>query len=172
MNPSISLARLAEKAINEGALPELWLVFKDDRSIHADFTKRARVPDAMVRRVVESHYARYPISPPDEWLAATAPIEGWIDEIQSRGGRVAFVRFPTSRSHWSVDEEHYPRERYWDRFAARTSAVAIHFRDDPKLSALALPDSSHLDHGDTPEFTEQLVELLEAERFFDRAETE
>ena len=50
--------------------------------------------------------------------------------------------------------------------------MAIHFRDDPKLSALELPDSSHLAHGDAPEFTEQLVELLEAERFFDRAETE
>lgn len=169
VSPAISLPRLTRWIVDERALPRQWLVFHGDRSVHADFTKWERVPDAMVRAVFAEEFERHPISPPDEWLAATAPVEAWIEQIQGRGGRVAVVRFPTSRSHWQVDEENYPRALYWNRFAARTAAVAIHFRDDPELAALPLPDATHLDYTMAPVFTERLVVLLDRQGFFDRA---
>lgn len=171
MSPAVSLPRLVERAIDERSLPKQWLVFKDDRSVQGNFAVRGKVADSMLESVVRGHYRRYAISSPDAWLAATAPVEAWIHAIQARGGRVALVRFPTSGVHWKVDEEHYPRALYWDRFAARTQAVAIHFLDDPVLSALELPDSTHIDRADAPRFTKRLVELLEERGFFDESGT-
>lgn len=167
MSPAISLPRLAERAIEEGVLPRQWLVVLDDRSVQANFAAHEVVQDGLVNAVVRGHYTRYDISPPDAWLAATAPVEKWIEAIEARGGRVALVHFPTTGGHWEADEEHYPRALYWDRFAARTQAVAIHFRDDPVLAAFELPDATHLDRADAPAFTQRLVELLEERGFFD-----
>jgi hypothetical protein len=87
----------------------------------------------------------------------TAPL---VESIQKRGGKVIFARFPTSGEHRVLDERYYPRREYWDRFAARTPALAIHFDDVPALSRFELPDTSHLDSRDTPAFTEALIEEL------------
>jgi hypothetical protein len=147
-------------------LPRFWLVFRSDRSIAADYTRRS-VSLPTLAAIVKKHYENSLITAPDEWLEATEPVEGWIRQIQSRGGRVAIVCFPTAKQYWRYDERFYPRERYWDRFAARTSAVALHFRDVPALNAFELPDLSHLDHRDAPAFTRGLIEALDAEQFFD-----
>ena len=81
---------------------------------------------------------------------------------------MAFVRFPTAGQYWKYDERYYPRERYWDHFAARSSAVTLHFRDAPALNGFELPDMSHLNSWDAPAFTAGLIRALDAEHFFER----
>lgn len=87
-------------------------------------------------------------------------LEGMVRKIQARGGRVVFVRFPTGRGIWEIDQIRYPREKYWDKFASATTAMTIHFSDYPSLSTYKLPDGSHLDYRDTTVFTKALAELI------------
>ena len=98
---------------------------------------------------------------PEEWLKLTAPIERAVDAIQSRGGRVVFVRFPTSGEMLALSRRVYPKEIYWDRFAATTSAAMVHFLDVPSLSKFDCPDLSHLDRRDAVRFTEGLIAELQ-----------
>jgi len=167
LGPGVSLRRLLEQRIETGRLPPFWLVFRADRSIAADYEQRSVSP-ATVATMVRKHYGASTITPPDAWLEATEPVEGWIRVIQSRGGRVAFVRFPTSGAYWRYDERFYPRARYWNRFADRSSALTLHFRDVPALHAFELPDLSHLNHWDAPAFTQALIEALDRRHFFER----
>ena len=82
--------------------------------------------------------------------------------IERRGGKVVFVRMPTSDEHWALDESKYPKALYWDRFAAVAEATAIHFLDVPGLAGFECPDTSHLDTRDSVAFTGRLVhELLD-----------
>jgi hypothetical protein len=91
------------------------------------------------------------------WLEHVASVEAWVDAIQARGGHVVFIRFPTSDAHWKIDEYNYPRRLYWDRWAAQSKAEFIHFKDVAGMDKFKLPDTSHLDEKDAPEFTRILV---------------
>ena len=71
------------------------------------------------------------------------------------------MRFPTSGEHWVMDQVHYPRDRCWDRLAAATGAVTLHFGDEPAMAAFDCPDTSHLNHDDAAEFTRSLMGILD-----------
>ncbi len=71
-----------------------------------------------------------------------------VRRIQSRGGRVVFVRFPTSGEHWQIDQLKYPKSEFWDLIGGSTVAQTIHFVDHPALRQFELPDTSHLDFSD------------------------
>lgn len=98
----------------------------------------------------------------EEWLEGAMEIERWVDAIQTRGGRVAFVQFPTSGHLFTYDEMLLPKKEFWDAFAARTSALCVHFKDVPQLAAFDCPDWSHLDRADAPRFTTELGRTLTA----------
>jgi hypothetical protein len=87
-------------------------------------------------------------------------INGLIDKIYGRNGRMFFVRFPSDKLVWLLDEHQHPRELYWDTFAHTTRATTIHFQDYPNLKKYSLPDGSHLDQKDKKSFTAALVETL------------
>ena len=77
-----------------------------------------------------------------------------------RGARVVFIRFPTSGEHWQLDEEMFPRERYWDNMAQRVSGRWSHFQEITGINRFNLPDTSHLDRRDKPEFTRLIITKL------------
>jgi hypothetical protein len=99
----------------------------------------------------------------DEWLTQALAIEPYIDQIQARGGRVVYVRVPVCDERWAADERDVPKALFWDRLAARTHALAIHFADYPTLRDFACPDTAHIDSKDAPRFTQALIAIL-AER--------
>ena len=118
---------------------------------------------------VERHrafYATHAAPDPDEWLAQTREVEPLVRRIQNRGGKVAFVRLPTTGEYYELDQRQYPRERYWDRFAALTSAQMLHFQDVPALRDFDCPDGSHLDYRAKPRFTGLLIKALERQGLF------
>jgi len=165
MNPTLSTRRLGWERFEKGRwLPDRWLVFNRDRSVSADFSLHS-VSKSSVRMLAKARYEKRQVSSPGAWLEATDAVERWIEQIQARGGRVAIVRFPTSGAHWEFDEKAYPRKRYWDRFAARTSALTLHFRDVSALASFRLPDASHVDFRRAPAFTGALLDALEARGF-------
>ena len=168
VNPRVGLVGVGREWLRAGQLPEPFhIVTRPDRGKLADYSgvdfSRNR---ALGDRLVRAHYRDAEISPPDEWLASAREIEPWVARITGRGGRVAFVRFPTAGIHWQQEERHYPRRRYWDRFAAETSALTLHFRDLPGAAELPIPDGSHLDQRHAPRFTELLLDALQPANAF------
>ncbi len=94
--------------------------------------------------------------------AMLARLERSTRSIEERGGRVVFVFFPHCGARRAREERVYPRSEFWDPFAARTSATAIHFADYTSLSGFDCPDGSHLRRGDTATFTRALAQVVAA----------
>ena len=89
-----------------------------------------------------------------------AEIGQLVEKLQARGADVIFVRFPSSKQIREIEDIQFPRDIYWDRFAAGTSARTIHFADYPKLGNVDLPDGMHLDASEQKVFTEALARIL------------
>jgi hypothetical protein len=83
-----------------------------------------------------------------------------VRSLQQRGGNVVFLRAPSTGDRWRLEEQYHPRSSNWDRWAASSSAVTIHFRDSTEMRSLVCPDDSHLDTYDSPRFTAALIEQL------------
>lgn len=98
----------------------------------------------------------------EEWLHDAMEVEEWVGTIQARGGRVVFMRPPTSGQVYDYEEFIFPKAMFWDAFAARTSALCIHFKDVPQLAGFDCPDTVHLDRADAPRFTRELGKTLVA----------
>lgn len=132
-----------------------------DRTIAADY-EQADVP-GLRRHFVASlaeDYQKHPPPDPQRWLDDLEPIRQAVQAIQSRGGRVVFLRMPTADEHWALDRDNYPRERYWNRLGQATGATTIHFQEHPSLSEFELPDTSHIDQSDRARFTRALIQIL------------
>jgi hypothetical protein len=157
--------------VNKRTLPPpAYVRTFSDRSRVADYSivntaqhRRMRIEDA------RKAYAKAPPVSPGQWLADALTVEPYVQRIQGRGGKVVFVRFPTTDELWHFDESIYPRGLFWDAFARQTSATAIHFRDFPALACLPCPDMSHLDGQDAVVFTRALLSILEERHILDGA---
>lgn len=97
---------------------------------------------------------------PAVWRGYLARVQEDVEAIQARGGRVVFLRLPTSGGIRALDEQHFPRAEYWDVFARTIGAPAIHFEDVPALAGFTCPEGSHLRYADAREFTRALVDEL------------
>jgi len=138
-----------------------YLTFNSDRSVDADYslidqnfiyTKRIK------RHLGASEDLSLKLIPRFE--DNIAYVNHLVSKIMGRGGRVLFIRFPTSKKIWEIDEARYPKKQYWDVFAKKTIARAVHFKDFDILSGFDLPDGSHLDQRDKITFTENLSEII------------
>jgi len=87
-------------------------------------------------------------------------IEGYVKRIQDRGGQVVFLRMPTTGGYRDREQQYFPREKYWDVFAAQTRAQAIHFEDVPVVKDMVCAEGTHLYHDDAKTFTRILAERL------------
>ncbi len=101
-----------------------------------------------------------------KWLEDAMKLEEWVQAIHCRGGQVIFIQFPTTGDHLRYDEFMFPRAQYWDAFAAKTSALCLHFQDAPQLAGFACPDWSHIDRADAPRFTQELARVLDDRGLF------
>lgn len=138
-----------------------WVAIDRQRSSHADY--RLATPAAL-RAKADRRLPYYaPTTTPDAWLGILErEVEPLVRRIQARGGDVVVLRMPISGRLAARVDEAYPRSRYWDVFAARTAARAIHAGDVPALANLLCPDEMHLDQRDQAAFTRAVVEALRA----------
>jgi len=83
-----------------------------------------------------------------------------VKKIRDRGGRVLFVRLPSSGKLREIERELWPREAYWDRLLEETGAEGVHFEDYPQLNQFDCPEWSHLTRGDAVIFTRNLISVL------------
>ena len=120
-----------------------------------------RIRAGRIEREKELHARADPLSR-RRFLDKAARLDRMVAEIESRGGRVVFVRYPSTGPVRRMEGETWPRDRYWDVLAHRTSAATIHFEDYPSLSGFNCPDGSHLDVADAERFTRELAKILAA----------
>jgi hypothetical protein len=160
---NLSLRSLIKAVVTRELPKPFYLTTLPDRSRLADYSKMADVAAhraERLRRIREIEAARRPV-PFETWLADVRQVGAWVKAIEARGGRVMFVRLPTSGEHWELDEATYPRSIYWDVLARETGAPNFHFTDSPEMAAIELPDTSHMDAKDTPRFTELLLDQVQ-----------
>lgn len=168
IHPQLRLDDIAVNLVKEHKLPApYYLQTLADRSRLADYSH----VDLEAHRLwalgrANWLYTGSLLPAPPKWLLEALELEEWVKAIQARGGRVVFVQLPTTGQHWRYDEWTFPKARYWDAFAAQTSALCIHFRDVPQLAAFDCPDTSHLDRTDAPRFTLEFAKVLEERGLF------
>ena len=143
-----------------GGAGERYVRTLPDRSQKIDYSivDRDRAYEERLARYVAADQLVRQVHP--DFEDRVAVLNAAIRRIQSRGGRVALVRFPSSKGIWAADETRYPKAEYWDRLAELTDATAIHFMDHPSLREYDLPDGVHLDQSQTAGFTVALARLL------------
>ncbi len=83
-----------------------------------------------------------------------------VEKIRARGGRVIYIRFPSSGGVLAKEEADMPRELTWDALLAVTGAPGIHFQDYPQLASFECPEWSHLSSADSVELTRRLMPLV------------
>jgi hypothetical protein len=103
---------------------------------------------------------------PENWLREVMTLDDSVRAIQRRGGDVIFIQFPTTHKLLHYSEFVLPKAKYWDAFAAKSSALCLHFKDVPELADFPCPDWSHLDRRDAPRFTLRLATLLKERGLF------
>ena len=84
-----------------------------------------------------------------------------VDQIRGRGGRVVFIRFPSSGGVRDIENKFAPRVAFWDRLIESSGTLGIHFEDYPELTGFYCPEWSHLTAEDATEFTRRLMPILE-----------
>ena len=91
-----------------------------------------------------------------------------VEKIRSRGGKVVFVRFPSTGDLRQLENKFSPRAAYWDRVLEVTGAPGIHFEDYPELKDFDCPEWSHLTKQDATKFTTLLIPLFQKLRAEDK----
>jgi hypothetical protein len=160
--PDVNPYRVLKGALG-GELPRPpHISLFSDRTSFADFSNidRQKINERARDYVGEA------AAPQSLFLERAAELEEYVERIEGRGGRVVFVRMPTSGVQWEHTEQVLPKRQYWDEFAARTRATTIHFKDYASLSQFDCPDNSHLDKRDVPAFTEALANILKERGLF------
>lgn len=163
LHPQLRLNDLGIQLVKGNSLPSpYYLQTHADRSRLADY----RHVDLNAHRKWVYDRARWvsntDLPGAEEWLRDAMEIEEWVRMIQTRGGCVVFVQFPTTGQLYRYNEFVFPKSTYWDTFAAQTSALCVHFKDVPQLAGFDCPDTLHLDRADAPRFTRELGKALSA----------
>lgn len=154
--------RTLERLLRAGKWPPaIYVATQPDRSRLADYTRK-NVDERRQRNEERVRGRRLWKKGSAAWLRTAMQLEPHVRAIRARGGEVVFVRMPMSGALERASERSFPRDRYWDRFAAATSARTVHYLDHPAMRGLVLPDDSHLDMRDAPRFTAGLVDALVA----------
>jgi hypothetical protein len=83
-------------------------------------------------------------------------------KLRARGGKIVFVRLPSSGELKVLEDRTTPRSQIWDRVMKDTAAPGIYFEDFPELAGFNCPEWSHLSAGDSVEFSKRLVPHLRA----------
>ncbi len=87
-----------------------------------------------------------------------------VDKIKARGGKVLFVRTPSSGPFLVGENKAFPREKYWDRLLAYSNCPGIHFADYPVIANFSCPEFSHLSQPDAVIFTKEFIRILKDDK--------
>src|SRR5690606_13359704 len=61
-----------------------------------------------------------------------------VQKFKQRGGKMIFIRPPSSGAFRLMERHFLPRELYWDRLLRETGCPGVHFEDYPELQGFEL----------------------------------
>lgn len=156
--PELSLNALYQSLMSRKLPEPNYDIDLPDRTEYIDYTKidAQKLANYMLDRVEEKGAG---ISR-ERLEEEINRIEGMVSKIQRRGGRVIFVVLPTSGEVHRIEEQKYPKERYWKLLAARSKAITIHYEDYPSLSNFYCPDGMHLGYREAETFTRAFAQVV------------
>ena len=179
----LTLAKLLEKlpipnranALIGPAFPPYFYTLDRDRRARM-FSEAAMVGTPLQQRVANGWLPLFTMPPPPTFipLPQFQQMMGQAMEtrfretakhvaaIQSRGGKVVFLRLPVTGPLVEREEKLAPRAVTWDRLLRENNVPAIHFAEHRDLNAFDCPEWSHLSAEDSVEFTRRLVPHLQA----------
>ena len=88
---------------------------------------------------------------------------GLIKKFKARGGRVIYLRSPSTGPFRIAESMGFPRVEYWDALLEATGATGYHFEDYEFMSRYTPPEWSHLATPDARLFTTDLVRQMKAD---------
>lgn len=159
--PELPLHRALPNLLR-GRLNPQYVLRTADRVYEADYRK-VDLDEHLQTRLdsMEAAYAHYMSLPGfRQWPEGLETVEGWVRSVQERGGRVVFFFPILTGIYGQRDEELLPRKKYWDVFAAQTSAETVYCKDLPGMRDLRCADGSHLFREHCPVFTRVLTQEL------------
>lgn len=106
---------------------------------------------------------QFPPTSEEELEGIFKQVKSNVEQIEDRGGKVIFVRTPSSGPLWMGEQQGFPREKFWERLMGLTDSPAIHFADFPATAAYDCPEWSHLSPADAKKYTVQLVQQIESQ---------
>ena len=160
LHPGLMAARLLKRVVSGRTIERRHRVWMGaDRFQHAVFGNWRLSQELRRLRLggQRSIYEQVGMPPPEEWLKRVEALEPSIAAIAARGGKTVFVRMPLAEESYRLDEQHFPRRRYWDRWQAQTEAELVHFSDLPAITSFEYPDLLHTDARDAPKLTSALL---------------
>ena len=95
-----------------------------------------------------------------------ASVKASCDKIKARGGRVIFVRTPSSGPLREMEKMAFPREKFWDKLLAVTQCEGIHFEDYDEIAHYQCPEFSHLSVPQAVSFTKSFINILQDKGWF------
>ena len=129
-----------------------------DRVVQIDFDRMpVQQTDEILAAVHLENVAPYPETEFDPFVNYIATI---VRMLRQKGADVYFVRLPSSGAVRVLEEELFPRQRFWGVLEANVDATFIHHEDYPQLSGFVSQDGSHIDSTRIAEFTTQLGQVL------------
>ena len=159
--PGLSPGRVWRHLVLDERLKKVYAPMRTDRYRLADYTRSdfPRLKKAREKRARQLVVSTIPLMP-EVFSERIEQMHQWVEKIHQRGGEVVFIRMPSTGVIQEIEAAAWPRDRYWDVFAARMDGFTVHFEDYAALASLECPDGSHLDGGGAAFFTETLVEIL------------
>lgn len=159
--PDVMLQRIGTDLLR-GDVPKQFLWTRPDRSQVVDYHRADLAAFTASQQVtLERNMANYvSLDGYQEWPSYLTEVFGWVDAIQARGGQVLFLRMPTSGHYRATEEQHFPREQFWDVMAAASPVETLHFEDHPVLREMVCAEGTHLHREDAVVFTRILTEEL------------
>ncbi len=155
------------------AVPPYFQTVERDRQVR--MTDSAARPGPLQDRIKFGWIPLFTPPPPPSYVPREAFLKGvgeaiekrfkdtadTVHQLQARGGKVVFVRFPHSGELKKIEEQATPRQGPWDRIIREAGVPGIYYSDYPELSGFECPEWSHLSGPDATEFTKRLAPHLQ-----------
>ena len=85
-----------------------------------------------------------------------------VNILRQKGVDVFVVRLPSDEQVLDLEKQMFPEARFWSAMEQQIDATFVHFEDYPELLGYLSADGSHIDSGRNTEFTQALVNVLQA----------
>lgn len=141
---------------------ELWRRVPEDETYRKEATGQWELAFSLLAPPPGPDGGPPPPMPDEAINAVIAEVKANVDKIRARGGDVAFLRLPYDGGFKPIEDQGFPRERFWDRLVAGTDSAGVTFHDYPELQGYYVPEWSHLEAREAERYTRTLAPIFYA----------